>query len=171
MKMEELAKAKIVWQRLIDTKWEPIKHDDVYVVTCNDIGHRIRAVSVRGIESAPTNIIEGRPTTSSYARAQIKTKTLSFLGMIKLSGMIWNITVSGIGISMLNRNGTNKTGKWKYIQCCAIDATVNEMELCLDPATKFLLMPTLADERLENLIGKQQIRDFVVLVINGLKNC
>jgi hypothetical protein len=170
LKLESLAKAKLTWQRKENGVWANVKADDVYQVTCNDIGHRLRAIAANGLTSAHTNVVEGAPALCSYVRAQIRTKVLTFVAASKLGGVVWHVAVSAEGVVMTNRNGSHRKSNWKRVSCEAVDATIDELVLWMDPATKFVLVPSLNDARLEGLVGKQNVRDFVVMVVNGIKN-
>jgi hypothetical protein len=62
-----LTKAKIRWERETGGKWEALLAGDHLLVTCNDIGHRLRAVAATGLASLPTQIVEAREHVWSCA--------------------------------------------------------------------------------------------------------
>jgi hypothetical protein len=154
--MEELAKVKIMWQRLTEGEWVPVKRDDVCRVTCNDIEKRNWGVSVKGITTIAPNIIEGTPDVMAYVKAQVKVKGLTFTGNSKIGNVAQNVAVGETGITMSNKNGNKKN---------------REMELCTDPATRFVLVPTRLESRLEPLVGKDTIRGLVYPVARSGTYC
>jgi hypothetical protein len=169
LKLESLAKTKLTWQRKDKGVWANVKADDVYQVTCNDVGHRLRAITVKGLTSLGTNVVEGAPALCSYVKAQMRTKMLTFVASSKVGGVVWQVAVATDGVTISNKGGTHRKSNWKRVSCEAVDSTIDELVLWMDPATKLILVPSL-NARLEGLVGKQNVRDFVVMVINGIKN-
>jgi hypothetical protein len=166
--VEALAKAKLVWQRGEGETWESVITQDTYIVTCADIGRRIRAVAANGAKSDPTGIVTVIPVVGCCARSQVRARSFRFIGKSKLGAVLWNVLLFEGGINMENKNGTKKTCKWSTVKTAAVPDTTDELELWLDPATKFILIPTL-EQRLESMVGKPNARDLVVLVIQGMK--
>lgn len=170
VKMELSKKNTPIWQREVDDKWENVLNDDNYVVTCNDIGHRLRVISTNGLESKPTNVIEMEQVLALYIKAMLRTSSLTFTGYTKLGNMVWMLTASPYGLTMETAKGTKKKSKWNLVQAVAIDGTVDEMILWMDPSSKFIMIPSFDnDPRLQALIRADQVRDYVVMVLLGLK--
>jgi hypothetical protein len=169
LKLESLAKAKLTWQRQVDGSWVDVRTDDVYQTTCNDIGYRLRAVAANGMATEPTNPVELQQVVLSCARVAIKGRNCCFVGRSNPSAVRWTIQFHDSGITMTNRNKTQKSSKWPLVQAEAVEGTCDEMVLWLDPATKFTLQPVLLDQRLQDVLGGQNVRDFIVLVVNGTR--
>jgi hypothetical protein len=94
-----------------------------------------------------------------------------FIGTSKLGGVVWTITAVSAGLTMENPNGIVRRAKLTQVQAEAVDSTTDEMMLWTDPATKFVLVTSVAEQRLENLVGKANARDMIVLILNELKKC
>jgi hypothetical protein len=169
LKLESLANAKLTWQRHIDGSWVNIKADDAYQTTCNDIGYRLRAVAADGTATQPTNPVEPHQAVLSCTRNWIKLKNCCFVGKSKPGAVRWAVQLHDSGITMTNRNKTQKSSKWPLIQAEAVEGTCDELVLWMDPATKFTLQPMLPDKRLQDVLGEQNVRDFIVLVVNGTR--
>jgi hypothetical protein len=165
---EALAKAKLVWQRGDGDKWATVRTDDTFIVTINDVGCRIKAVAANGAKTEPCAIIEVDSIVASCGRAQIRSKNFKFSGRNRLGGVVWGAVASESGLAMDNKHGGKKNAKWGSVIAMAVDGTADEMELWVDPATKFVLVPTI-EQRLEATVGKENVRDLVVFVLNGLK--
>ena len=170
VKIELSKKNRLIWQRETNETWENVLFDDDYVVTCNDIGHRIRVISTNGLESKPTNVIEMEQVLALYIKAMLRTSSLTFWGNAKMGNMVWTITASPYGLTMETSKGTKKKSKWNLVEAVAVDGTVDEMVLWMDPSSKFVMVPTFVnDPRLHALIRTDQVRDYVVLVLLGIK--
>ena len=169
MKPEQLRKARLTWQRSDGKDWVNIAHGDTYHTSVLDIGHRIRAITAKGVTSSATEEVQLEPILGSYVRAIVKSKSLKFTGQSKLGAVVWNIAISPEGISMENKKGNKKAAKWSAIKAEAVENTPDEFMLWMDRASKFTLIPTLIDKRLQNLVGSNA-RDMLVLVINGIKS-
>jgi hypothetical protein len=167
--MESLAKAKLTWQRETDGKWETLRTSDELLLTCNDIGHRIRAVAANGLTSTPAGPVECAEVVWSCARAQIKAKSYAFPARARMGAIVWNVTVAEKGALLSSSKGVKKIGKWRDVHAEAIEATESEMVLWIDPATKFVVEPGIHDKRLEERVKKENVRDFTVLIISGMK--
>ena len=166
------SKRKLLWQReSTEDQWENISFEEEYIVTCNDLNHRIRAITSDGLTSEPTNPIELEPILTLYVKAMLRTSSLKFIGLPKLGPVIWTVTASQYGVTMDTSSGNKKKSRWRFVQAEAVDGTVDEMVLWMDPSSKFIMIPTFSnDPRLQNLIKPGQIRDYVVSVLLGIKH-
>lgn len=163
-------KKQIYWQREVENEWKTIMSNPEYMVTCNDAGHRIRAICSDGLESQPTNVIELEQILALYVQAMLRTSSLKFIGNPLIGSTVWNVTASPYGISMDTNSGKKKKSKWHFVKAEAIEGTTNEMALWLDQSSKYVMVPSFKnDTRLQSLIRSEQVRDYVVSVLNGIK--
>jgi hypothetical protein len=169
LKDASLSKANLRWEREMGLVWEEICTADRLLVTCNDIGHRLRAVTSKGLMSTPTPEVEFGERVWSSAQAQIKARHYTFKAKAKLAAVEWTLVLSESGIALTNNKGVAKTGKWSDVFCEAVETTEDEMVLWVDPATKFVLIPEIIDKRLAHRVKRENVRDFTVLVVTGLK--
>lgn len=171
---KELRKYKIIWQREnpLNGEWVDIyKNHNDYLVTCNDVGSRLRILDSTGRISVPTNVIQLEPTVQSYVKAMVTNCSLKFIGNPKFGETIWYAAVSSFGVSLESSEKKRKQSKWSLVQAEAVIGTTDEMILWMDPSSKFTLIPSLShDPRLASLIKKDNVRDFVVSVIKGIKS-
>ena len=160
--------AHLKWQREVNGEWIDIVHGPNYTITVNDVGLRVRA-HAKGRESMPTPIIGLETKAVSCSRAVVKAAQVRFTAHAKLGPTIWNVTVSRIGVTMKSKSGTEKVVKWGSVACKAIDGTLDEIMLYLDTSSKFVLIPSLADDpRLEGIVGQANVRDYVVAAVQGM---
>ena len=169
--IKELRKTEIAWQRESKpNKWKDILNSDTYIVTCNDVGCRLRVADSKGRVSEPTNVIEYNPNVLTYINAILKTSNMKFVAKPKFGHTTWYAGVSSYGVSLESSEKKKKQSKWSLVKVEAVNGTDDEMILWMDPSSKFHFIPSLShDPRLESLIKKENVRDFVVSVILGLK--
>lgn len=167
-KSDQLRKAKLTWQRSDGKDWVNIVQSDTYHTSVLDIGHRLRAITAKGVTSNATEEVQLEPILGSYVRAIVKSKSVKFVGQSKLGAVVWDVAISPDGITMENKKGNKKVAKWNTIRAEAVENTADEFMLWMDRASKFTLIPTLVDKRLQGLVGSNA-RDMLVLVINGIK--
>lgn len=169
LKDSQLDQANLVYQKEVSGKWVDVVADDQYFVTCNDIGFRLRAITASGKATDPSNVVELEPTLCSYIRAVVRAKVLKFKAKGKLGGISWSISIDSKG-AIMESKGCRKISKWDLINVEGVNNTPDEMILWMDATSKFILIPSLSnDQRLEKIVGKENIRDFIVMVIIGLK--
>ncbi|OHS98946.1 hypothetical protein TRFO_34714 [Tritrichomonas foetus] len=169
--VELTQKKRLLWQRETEDDWINISFEEEYVVTCNDIGCRLRALTSDGLESEPTNPIELEKTLSLYIKAMLRTASFKFIGNPKVGPVIWTVTATPYCLMMETSAGNKKKSKWNLVQAEAVDGTVDEMVLFMDKSSKFVMIPTFfnIDPRLNSIIKPTQVRDYVVSVLLGIK--
>lgn len=170
--LKEMKKNKIKWQKESrQTKeWKDLSNDAEYIVTANDIGKRIRVIDSIGRISEPTNVIQIDNNIASYVKAMVKNCNLKFVGNPKLGPVVWYGAASSYGVSLETADKKKKQSKWSLIKVKAVPGTVDEMVIWMDPSSKFHLIPSLShDPRLESLVKRENVRDFVVCAIKGIR--
>jgi hypothetical protein len=146
--------------------WEFVCENRVYLLTSNDIGRRIRAVS-KVLESEPTPVIVFRPQFLSLVKAFVRARSFKFFATAKIGKSSWTVIADRNGVNLKAKIGPagEKFGKWATVKCEAITGTKDEMTLCLDRSTKFLMIPTFVgtEQRLETVL--KHTRDFVCMTL------
>ncbi|KAK8890235.1 hypothetical protein M9Y10_035007 [Tritrichomonas musculus] len=166
--LQSLSSAKIKWQKLIDGNWKTVIHDDTYLLSENDVGYQFRCVTKSGKVSEPSRVVELEPKIASYVRSIVKANQFKVKAKAKIGVVIWTITTEGNVITLSTKNGTQKSSKLNSVSIEAVPNTPDEMVIWLDRSSKFTLLPEITDDkRLESVIKKENVRDFVVAVIRG----
>jgi hypothetical protein len=137
----------------------------VYLVTWNDVGHRLR-IFLADQESPPTPKIVLRPDLDAYVRACVRSRAFKFTIAAKVGKAIWTAVASEKGLTLKGPGG-EKFGKWSTVKYDAIEDTRTDLVLWLDPSAKFVVVPSFpADQRLAAAIGDHG-RDFVCATLNA----
>jgi hypothetical protein len=150
----------VIWEREEDDEWGIVAEEQAtYLVTANDIGHRVRAF-LGEQETEPTPVIVLRPALQSYVRAAVRARSFKFAAAARVGKLRWTLVADEAGIVMKGKSG-EKVGKWATISCVAVDGNTTEMVLWLDPSSKFALVPSFpGDQRLTSAL-REHLRDFV----------
>ena len=166
--LDQLSRAKLKWQKMVDGKWKTLLHDDTYLVTVNDVGYNIRCVTKNGKASEPSRTIELNPIIASYVKSIVKTNQFKVKAKAKIGVVVWTISIFGNEIKLSTKSGTQKPMSLSTVTCEAVVGTPDEMHLSLDPSSNFTLIPDLSDDkRTESTIKKENVRDFVVATIRA----
>lgn len=164
VELDTTYKTEVQWEREINKEWIIVARDEKYLLTANDMGHRIRAAFQDEV-SKPTPVIEMEPEILSYVKATVRAKSMKFQCRAKLGTTTWQALLTSAGVSLKGKN-VDKSAKWDTVKCEAVEGTTDQMVLWLDPSTKFTLVPSVAsDVRLAKAVG-DNVRDFVVAVIS-----
>lgn len=155
------------WQREEEGEWCNVSTGVSYIVTANDVGHKIK-IKLGAIESEPTPVIKMDKGIVSLCKAAIRAKSLVFASTAKLGKSLWHVVANSQGLKMKQKKtGNEKSCTWATCKCEAVPNTENEMILWVDPSTKFVLIPSFSDDpRLAKITG-QKCRDFVVSFISA----
>jgi hypothetical protein len=163
------AKGAIVqWQRETKGEWTDVCVKESYIVTADDVGKRVRVTGKSKTATPPTPTIELTPSVLAHSRAAIRATTFAFKAVNKLGAGSWTIKGNIQGVVMKSNTGTVRTARWGTVHCECIAGTTNEMFMLTDEASQFQLIPNVSDDhRLENLLGHENVRDFVVTTLRG----
>jgi hypothetical protein len=155
----------VAWEMDNGGEWVNVAERQVsYLLTTNEIGHRVRACSEEQ-NSAPTPLIVLRPQLMSFVRASVRARTFKFTGIGRLRKMRWSVIVDESGIVMKGKMG-DKVGKWATISFSAVPGQPGELVLWLDPSCKYLISPEFPnDQRLTTALGTH-VRDFVCATLS-----
>lgn len=164
-------KVEVRWEREVDGEWVIVGLGEKYLLTANDVGCRIMA-TVDGMLSKPSPPVEINPEISCYVKPVIRAKTMRFGAKAKVGKTVWNISLDALGVTMKGKTNVVKTAKWDTVNVEAVAETLDEMVLWLDASTKFVLIPSFANDLRLAKATANFARDFAVLIIRGLaKTC
>jgi hypothetical protein len=137
---------------------------ETYLLTANDIGSRLRVTWQRH-QSEPTQKCVIRPDIRGCVHAFVRAKAFKFVGQAKVGKLKWLVSVDASGISMTAKGMPEKSAKWGNIRTEAMDGTTDEMRIWFDSSTKFVVIPSIADDpRLAKSVGRHA-RDLIVAAL------
>jgi hypothetical protein len=156
----------VVWERQVGSNWELICEKPNYLLSINDVGHRIRA-ALGDFKAQPTPPIILRPSLSSYVKAAVRAKTFKFSATAKIGKTLWQATADPTGLTFKAKGPAGeKTGRWATVKWDATNGTRDEMVLWLDPSEKFVVAVAISgDQRLLTTVG-DHTRDFVCATLS-----
>ena len=165
--LESKVEKPLLWQRKEGEQWIDIQIDKSYYIKFNDIGKIIRAFDQENEVSKETGIIKAG-IIGSISNSIIKSKAFKFTAVSIPGDTQWNFTLNKTSLIMKNKKGVEKTFNWSEIKMIVKDDNENEITLSIGKIARFQLIPSLPSSfQSSSKIEKNQVRDFIALVITG----
>jgi len=162
---DQIMSAHLIWQEKYKEEWKDLCQQNTYLLTSNDIGKIIRVRAASGIVSKPTEFVILPKTLDHQIKAIIRAGTFRFRAE-STSGTKWGISVTKHSLELMSSNGHKKIGKWPNVHCNPHLDHPDQIELWVDPSTKYILIPDFSDDqKLATPIDKCLVRDFMVVLL------
>ena len=162
--------------------WITISTDYQYNCSIVDLTGDIRCIvkiydrdrnCIDAIQSDQIGPIKMDPNIEARAKAVIRANSLRIQGKAPNGSGKWEFGLNskGFTITNLSKSTTNNetTYKWSDVSYKASRQESELIEISTGPASRIIFIPELIDKRMQELIPSDEIRDFVLYIIEQYK--